>query len=153
MQERKRPLHELEREMELKLSAIGVQLVDLEYKKEKGSQFLRLFIDRSDGVNLEVCSEVSRYIKEYIDNTSPLYYDYLEVSSPGINRRLKKTQDFEEHTGKRVKIKTNMVIEGRKNFLGILKNVVADNVEIEQDGCLVVIPISIISVARLHPNL
>ncbi|KAF0221698.1 MAG: hypothetical protein FD174_29 [Geobacteraceae bacterium] len=111
---------------ELLLSHLGLELVDLEYKREGQSMVLRLFIDREGGVTLDDCATVSRELSELLDveDFIPGHYN-LEVSSPGLNRPLKKESDFQRYRGKLVKIRTFEPLPDdagnrRKTFLGEL---------------------------------
>lgn len=111
------------------LIPLGLQLVDIEYRKEGRDFVLRLFIDKDGGVTLDDCASVSREFSELLDveDTIPEHY-ILEVSSPGLNRPLKNDADFERYKGRLVKIRTFELIadeEGnkRKTFLGNLAGI------------------------------
>jgi len=108
------------------LDSIGVELVDLEFRKEGSGMVLRLFIDKPGGILLDDCSAVSRELSELLDveEIVPGYYS-LEVSSPGLNRPLAKPADYARYAGKLVKVRTyEMVADDagnrRKTFLGQL---------------------------------
>jgi len=88
-------------------AALGLELAEVEYKQEGRQMVLRLFIDRDGGVTLDDCSAVSRELTEILDVEDFIQGHYnLEVSSPGLNRPLKKPSDFERFTGRLVKIRT-----------------------------------------------
>ena len=102
----------------------GMELVDLEFKPEMGSWVLRLYIDAPLGVTLDDCQLISRQVGALLDIKDPIEQSYrLEVSSPGINRVLRKEQHFSRYAGSPVRIKTRRKLEGRRNFQGILRGV------------------------------
>ncbi len=103
------------------LTDMGLELVDIEYVKEGKDWFLRVFIDKETGIDIEECGLVSERLSEKLDEVDPIVHNYfLEVSSPGAERPLKKDKDFEKAIGKNVFIKTYEPIEGEKQFEGIL---------------------------------
>jgi ribosome maturation factor RimP len=103
------------------LDNLQLELVDIEFVKEGQSWFLRVFIDSDDGVDIEECAKVSEALSEKLDEADPISQNYfLEVSSPGAERPLKKKADFMKALGKNVYIKTYEPIEGNKEFEGEL---------------------------------
>ena len=138
--------------LEEELNRAGIELVELQYRKESEEQFLRVFIDHEAGVNLELCTRASRLIKPLIDQED-LYYDHLEVSSPGIDRMLKKESDFERFTGERVTVKMLKAYEGPGKITGILKNATEKQIEVEVDQELRTLPRDMVSIVRLYPDL
>jgi len=103
------------------LDDMGLELVDIEYVKEGRDWFLRVFIDKETGIDIEECGLVSERLSEKLDEVDPIVHNYfLEVSSPGAERPLKKDKDFEKAIGKNVFIKTYEPIDGEKQFEGIL---------------------------------
>ncbi len=89
------------------LSSLGLELVDIEYKREGRAMVLRLFIDREGGITLEDCATVSRELAEILEVEDFISAQYtLEVSSPGLNRPLKKAADYERYRGRLIRIKT-----------------------------------------------
>lgn len=100
---------------------LNLELVDIEYVKEGKNWFLRIYIDKETGVDIEECGMVSERLSEKLDETDPIPYNYfLEVSSPGAERPLKKTRDYERAVGKRVHVKTYEPINDEKTFEGTL---------------------------------
>ncbi|MBS4172554.1 ribosome maturation factor RimP [Bacillus sp. FJAT-49736] len=98
-----------------------LDLVDIEYVKEGKNWFLRIFIDKEDGIDIEECGIVSERLSEKLDAIDPIPHNYfLEVSSPGAERPLKKEKDFVNAVGKNVSIKTYEAIDGEKSFEGNL---------------------------------
>ncbi|MDT2045828.1 ribosome maturation factor RimP [Priestia aryabhattai] len=103
------------------LEEMNLELVEIEYVKEGRDWFLRVFIDSETGVDIEDCGTVSEKLSEKMDEVDPITHNYfLEVSSPGAERPLKKDRDFERSIGKHVYIKTYEPIEGAKEFEGEL---------------------------------
>jgi ribosome maturation factor RimP len=106
--------------------SLGLELVDVEYRQEGGRMVLRVYLDREGGVTLDDCAEISRELGELLDVEDFIRGRYtLEVSSPGINRLLKKASDFERFVGRIVKIRTFEPLADsagnmRKTFLGEL---------------------------------
>jgi ribosome maturation factor RimP len=105
----------------------GMELVEVEYRREGRQMILRIFIDKPDGVNLDDCAEVSRELSAIldVDDLVPEHYS-LEVSSPGLNRPLKGEADFRKYVGRLVKVRTYELVADeqgnkRKTFLGTLK--------------------------------
>jgi len=105
----------------------GLELVELEFKPEGRSMALQIFIDKPDGVSLDDCVAVSREVGAILEVEDLIRCAYrLEVSSPGLDRPLKKVADFEKFSGKQVKVKTHEAIDpdqrghARKTFLGVL---------------------------------
>lgn len=103
------------------LEELSLELVDIEFKKEGKNWFLRVFIDSDSGVDLEDCTKVSERLSEKLDKEDPISQAYyLEVSSPGAERPLKKKQDISKAVGKNVYVTTYAPIEGEKAFEGKL---------------------------------
>ncbi len=112
---------EVSRIVEPVLEEMGIELVDVEYVTERGRPILRVTIDRLGGVTIDDCAAVSREIGDLIDVNDALSGRYfLEVSSPGLNRPLKKEKDFLQAVGKKVRLKTVSPVDGRRNFQGTL---------------------------------
>lgn len=100
---------------------LGLEIVDIEYVKEGKDWFLRVFIDKEEGVDIEECGIVSERLSEKLDEVDPIPHNYfLEVSSPGAERPLKKQADFDKAIGRNVFIKTYEPINGEKTFEGTL---------------------------------
>lgn len=112
-----------------------VELVDVEYIKELGSFYLRIYIDKEDGVTVLDCVAVSREFEEILDEKDPITDAYiLEVSSPGLDRPLKKEQDFERSIGKDVEFKLYKAVNGHKEFSGKLVRYTKADMVINIDG-------------------
>lgn len=101
----------------------NLELVDVEYVKEGKNWFLRVYIDKEGGIDIAECGEVSEQLSEKLDETDPINDAYfLEVSSPGVERPLKKEADFEKNINKNVFVKLYEPIDGEKEYEGILKD-------------------------------
>lgn len=118
----------------------GFEIVDIEYVKEAGEYYLRVFLDKEGGISLNDCESVSRELSEILDVKDPIKDNYfLEVSSPGLDRPLKKDKDFVRYQGRDVEIKLYKPLNGSKQFEGELvglnedKNIVViiDDNEVE----------------------
>ena len=114
------------------------ELVDVEYVKEAGEYFLRAYIDKEGGININDCVDVSREMNEILDREDYIADAYtFEVSSPGLTRPLKKDRDYDRNIGRPIEAKTYAPVEGRKDFAGILKEYTKDTVTIEEDNQVV----------------
>ncbi len=140
--------------LEPAIERLGYELSDLEVKLGGRDCVIRLFIDKADGVSLEDCETVSRQISALLDAENPVPGNYvLEVSSPGLDRRLTKVAHFERFMGEDICVKLRIPISGRKNFRGALRAVDEENIEVEVDGESHRLPIATIQSARLIPTL
>ncbi len=111
---------------------MNLQLVDIEFKKEGKDWFLRVFIDKEGGVDIEECGQVSEQLSEKLDETDPIEFPYfLEVSSPGAERPLKSQSDFAKYVGEHIYMKLYEPMEGEKEFEGTLLSFENEEAEIE----------------------
>ena len=136
--------------LEKTVGGLGYELVDLELAN--GGRLMRLFIDKAGGVNVEDCAMVSNHLTRLLVVES-VDYDRLEVSSPGLDRPLKRPQDFARFVGERAQVKVRLPLNGRRRFVGKLQNVGEVGIELDVDGELVSIGFSDIDKARLVPNI
>lgn len=136
--------------LEKTVGGLGYELVDLELAN--GGRLMRLFIDKAGGVNVEDCAVVSNHLTRLLV-VEGVDYDRLEVSSPGLDRPLKRPQDFARFVGERAQVKVRLPLNGRRRFVGKLQNVGEVGIELEVDGELVSIGFSDIDKARLVPNI
>lgn len=146
---------ELARLLEPAVEGMGYELADLELKTGARDGVLRVFIDKQpDGIQLEDCEAVSRQIGAILDVEDPIPGHYaLEVSSPGLDRKLTKPAHFQRFAGERVKVRLRFPLQGRRNFSGELKTAGAESIEVEVDGEVHSLPIKTIESARLVPTL
>ncbi|MEG1812350.1 MAG: ribosome maturation factor RimP [Clostridia bacterium] len=107
---------------------MNYKLVDVELVKEATGRFLRFFIDKPDGVTLDDCEAFHRQVNKLMDDID---YDYMEVSSPGIDRPLKRQADFDEAMGEKVEVRLYRPINGQKVFTGLLMARTDENLTIE----------------------
>jgi ribosome maturation factor RimP len=125
----------------------GMEVIDVELRPEgsRRGRVLRLYLDKHGGPNIDELGRVSRQLSELLDTQDIVEGSYtLEVSSPGINRPLKKPEHFQRFIGKRVRVRTGDMIDGRRSFLGILKAVTGEKIKIEVEGKQYEIPFSMI---------
>ena len=125
------------------------ELVDVEYVKEAGSWYLRVYIDKEGGVTIDDCQAVSRAFNEILDKENYITDQYIfEVSSPGLTRPLKKEKDYAKSIGKLIDIKLYKAVEGLKEYTGVLKEYDKDNITIEVDDNLIKIERSNLAMIR-----
>ena len=118
--------------LKTKITDLGYELYDVQYVKEGKDYFLRIFIDKKEGIYLNDCEKVSDEINGLLDEANYIKEQYfLEVSSPGVERVLRKDKHLEENIGKEVEIKLFKQIEGKKEYAGILKKYNNDIIQIE----------------------
>ena len=132
------------------LLASGFELVDVEFKKEGKNWFLRIYIDTETGVTLTDCQKISGLIGDLIDVEGFITPSYnLEVSSPGLNRALKKEKDFIRFSGKKISVQCRAPLNGKKKFIGFLTKFKNQSIHLEMDGQLYSIPLNRVSKANL----
>lgn len=133
------------------VEACGCTLWDVEYIKEAGSWYLRLYIDKEDGVSINDCEAVSRGVDPLLDEADPIQDPYtFEVSSAGADRPLKKPEHFEAFMGAEVDVKFYKAVNGQKNCTGILAGYDDGNVTLELGGETVTFDKKDIAFVRLH---
>jgi len=144
---------ELNELLEPTIARLGYELSDLEMKVGGKHGILRVFIDKADGIGLDDCEKVSRAVSALLDVEDPLpgHYD-LEVSSPGLDRKLTKVEHFQRFTGEIVKVQMRFPIEGRRRFRGTLVSSDEQNIVVEVDGESHTLPVATIDTARLVPG-
>lgn len=130
---------------------MGFELVDVEYKKERNSWFLRLFIDKPGGITIDDCQNFSEMLSEVLDHEDPIPQSYyLEVSSPGLDRPLKKESDFVRYKGFKVDLKLFKPINGKKSFTGELVGLEDGDIVIKnQDGTMMRFKKNDVAIVRL----
>ncbi|WP_018752374.1 ribosome maturation factor RimP [Paenibacillus sanguinis] len=128
----------------------GFELVDVEYVKEGSNWFLRVFVDKTGGIDIDDCGRISEYLSERLDENDPIPSAYfLEVSSPGAERPLKKAEDVLRAVGKDVFITTYEPVDGLKEFEGRLLSFNDDELVVEAGKKSHAIPYSKVASARL----
>ena len=142
---------DVENFIEKMVKQLGYELVDLEIINH--GQLLRVFIDKPNLVNIDDCVLVSNQLNHALSVEEEFNYDRLEVSSPGVDRVIKKLDDFDRFNGEKVKIKTRSAIVDRKNFSGILRGIKGNNILLEFEESIVEIDHDNLDRARLDPVL
>jgi len=132
------------------LEEMGFELIDIEYLSEHGRWILRLFLDKEGGITLDDCAKASREIGDLIDIKDVISHEYvLEVSSPGLNRRLKRDKDFLQAIGQKIRVKMAVPVEGRRNFTGSLRDFKEGMLNLETAATLVLLPLKDIERANI----
>jgi ribosome maturation factor RimP len=132
------------------LDSQGFELVDIEYVKEGSNWFLRIFVDKEGGIDIDDCGRISEHVSEQLDKNDPITDAYfLEVSSPGAERPLKKPEDVRKAVGKHVYITTYEPISGAKEFEGLLLSFDGENAVVAVGKKEHSIPYSKVASARL----
>ena len=142
---------DVENFIENMVKQLGYELVDFEIINH--GQLLRVFIDKPDLVNIDDCVLVSNQLNHALSVEEEFNYDRLEVSSPGVDRVIKKLEDFVRFNGEKVKIKARSAILERKNFSGILRGIRGNNILLEFEESIVEIDHDNLDRARLDPVL
>ncbi|MEW5978551.1 MAG: ribosome maturation factor RimP [Acidobacteriota bacterium] len=133
------------------VSADGMDLVDVEFKGTLNNRVLRIYIDKSSGVTLDDCTLVSNHVGTVLDVEDLVPGSYtLEVSSPGLTRKLTKPSDYQRYKGRLIKIQTKEPVEGKRSLKGTLLGLENDSVQVDIPGSgVVAIPLGSISKAHL----
>ena len=139
--------------LEPTVTRLGYELVDVEVRLAGRDGLIRLYIDKTDGIGLDDCEKVSRAVSALLDVEDPVPGNYnLEVSSPGLDRKLTKIEHFQRFIGHLVKVKLRMPLEGRRRFRGELLSQDGENIVVEVDGQRHTLPLKLIDTARLVPD-
>ena len=141
----------MENVVEPVVAGMGYELVDLQ--ASNGGRLLRLFIDKPGGINVDDCAAVSRQVSRVLE-VEGVDYERLEVSSPGLDRRLRKAGDFVRFAGQRAELRMRSPdAGGRRRFVGVLRGAEAGQVSMELDGRTVALALEDIERAKLVPEL
>ena len=134
--------------LETTVTGMGYELVGVDRPAKGG--LLRLYIDRPGGVNVDDCASVSHQVSRVlaVENVG---YERLEVSSPGLDRVLRKERDFARFAGQRARVKMRVPVDGQRNFVGVLGETRAGTVQLDIDGKLLSIKLDNLEKARLVP--
>lgn len=134
------------------VNGMGFQVAEIEYVAHAKSHILRVYIDHENGVNIDDCGKVSTQLSGVLDVEEPISGHYsLEVSSPGLDRPLRKAADFERFSGQIVKIKMATPVGDRRNFKGTLLGITDNIVSVEVDGETYELSLGGIEKARIVP--
>ncbi len=140
----------LEELLESTLQGMGYELIEVE--RLAHNKLLRIFVDKEGGINIDDCVAISNHLSRLfaVENID---YGRMEVSSPGLNRPLRKETDFLRYNGETVKLKLRVPIEGQRNFVGVLRETNNGIIKIEVEGKLLDLELSNLGKARLVPKL
>ena len=141
---------DLQQILETTLPGMGYELVDVELTAQG---ILRVFIDKEGGITVEDCATVSNHLSR-VFMVEDVDYKHLEISSPGLDRPLKKVADFVRFTGSMVKLKTRLPVDGQKNFIGRIESFddAAQTIVLAFDGKTAQIELSNVDKARIKPE-
>ena len=135
------------------VEAAGCSLWDVEYVKEAGEWFLRVYIDKEGGVSIDDCEAVSRPLSDALDEADPIEGSYtFEVSSAGADRVLKRPEHFAQFQGQEVEVKLYRPREGRKDYVGLLTAYADGDVTIQAGGVPMEFAKKDIALVRLYPR-
>ncbi len=139
--------------LEPTVERLGYELADLEVKLGGEDSVLRIFIDKPEGIDLDDCEKVSHAVSALLDVEDPLPGQYnLEISSPGVDRKLTKAMHFQRFMGETVKVQMRFPVDGRKRFRGTIESCDDENVVVKVDGESYSLPLATIDTARLVPE-
>ena len=131
----------------------GCELWDVEYVREAGQWYLRLYLDKEGGVDILDCEAVSRRVSDLLDEADPIESSYMfEVSSAGAERQLKRPSDFAQFMGSEVEVHLYRPVDRRKLFIGFLRGYEDEAVTIEEDGVSRTFEKGQYSIVRLYPR-
>ena len=129
----------------------NVHVVDVTYRKEEGKNVLCFYIDKEGGRGIDECAVFSEAVETVLDEKDPIETEYsLEVSSPGVDRKLTREREFIYYTGREVDVKLYAAEDGVKEFSGILKGLDGDTAEIEVNDTIKQIPVKNAVYIKLH---
>ena len=134
--------------LETTVNGLGYELVEC----ERSGSLLRVFVDKTGGVSIDDCAHISAHLSQVLA-VEGVKYDRLEVSSPGLNRVLRKERDFTRFAGEKARLKLRVPLEGQRNFTGVLRAVNNGKLELEVDGKSLVFDLTNLEKARLVPNI
>jgi ribosome maturation factor RimP len=144
---------ELQKLLEPAIERLGYELTDLEVRLSGQGGLVRLTIDKPDGIDLDDCEKVSHAMSALLDVEDPVPGNYnLEVSSPGLDRKLTKLEHFQRFEGETLKVTMRFPMEGRRRFRGKLLSSNEENIVVEVDGDSYSLPLTMIDSARLVPE-
>ncbi len=113
------------------LPGMGLELVEVQFRREDQGWVLRIFIDSTEGITVDHCADVSREVSAYLDVEDLIEHNYsLEVSSPGLERPLRSLEDFERFAGRKARVKLRVPMDGLKVLEGVILQVIEDSVEL-----------------------
>ena len=136
------------------ITALGYEMLGIEYFKQKDGSLLRLYIDSDAGITLDDCTRVNHQVIGVLDVHDPIKERYrLEISSPGLDRPLFTLKQFQRFLGQQVKIKLREKIDERRKFTGVIKAIEETAVLVSEEGIDYLIPADVIDSAHLVPEI
>lgn len=141
---------DLWRLLDTTIVGLGYELVD--WERSGRSALLRIFVDKPGGISIDECTQISHHLSRVLE-VEGVNYDRLEVSSPGLDRVLRKQQDFVRFIGEKARVKLRVARDGQRNFVGILRAANDGKLELEVDGKLLAFELGDLEKARLVPNI
>lgn len=133
------------------VESLGCELWDVEFVREAGTYYLRVFIDKEGGVSINDCEAVSRALDPLLDEADPISESYVfEVGSPGAERELKRPSDFQRYMGSEVEVRTYAPVNGQKSFVGTLTGYDDGNVSVESGNEVLTVSRSDVALVKLH---
>jgi len=136
--------------LETTVAGMGYELAGVE--RPARGRLLRVYIDKPGGVNVDDCAAVSRQLNRVL-TVENVGYDRLEVSSPGLDRLLRKERDFARFAGQKARVRMRVPLDGQRNFTGVVRDAGAGRVQLEVDGRVVSLELGDMETARLVPNI
>ena len=132
------------------IGGLGYELVD--WERSGKSALLKIFVDKPGGISIDECAQVSQHLSRVLA-VEGVNYDRLEVSSPGLDRVLRKESDFLRYIGEKARVKLRLAQDGQRNFSGVVRAVNDGKLELEIDGKLLAFELDNLEKARLVPNI
>ena len=146
--------NELMELLEPVVTALGYEMLGIEYFKQKDGSMLRLYIDNDAGITIDDCTRVNHQVIGVLDVHDPIKEKYLlEISSPGLDRPLFTLEQFKRYPGQEVKMKLREKLDGRRMIRGVIKAVEEKAVIVSDDGVDYLIPADVIDLAHLVPKI
>ena len=136
--------------LEPTITSLGYELVDVE--RSSRGRLLRIFIDKPNGISVDDCGAVSNHLSRLFE-VENIVYDRLEISSPGLDRLLTKKSDFIRFSGKLVRLRLRLSLNGQRNFVGVLREVSDEILRLEIDGDILDFELNNLEKVRLVPKL
>lgn len=135
------------------VSGLGCDLWGIDYLSHGKQTLVRIYIDKTDGIDVDDCARISRQVSSLFDVEDPIMGEYtLEVSSPGMDRPLFTLEQFGRYVGEKVKIRLRAPYDGRKNFSGVMTGIEEDDIVIAVDDHEYLLPFDLIDKANLVPG-
>lgn len=133
-------------------ASAGLEIVDVQYRRESRGNVLRILLDQPGGVTVEDCASFSRELSDLLDFEDPIPASYhLEVSSPGLDRPLARPRDFVRFAGSEITLRTCLPVGGQRNFQGVLRGMDGERIMLETNGRTLALEWSWVKKANLVP--